>query len=367
MKATLVRGRKGAAGGQATDGARTVAITATQLRVTEHGKQTTYALRAPQYRGKEVEILSIALAPNANVIWAVLSDTFAVAQGRFVARLTWRGRTATWGPLKSPYGWSPYSHAGMFLERVGAATSDTVFLSAFSESSSVLARVGKHAHKGVPIARGHVAFGVTPPSLVVFADRKFRFCDATGAERASVGFSGAIKAAIGSPANICGLAVIARDLFIATHDHRVVQLLLDEDPPSLIATPSLAKPVVATAGPYGALDPSRFRSPQIVACERVRAWDLNESPIFTKPAPFAALVLQPNVLSFYKERDGRLRKGFDFMTSAIAVSTAPPPRGTPKGIVLASLRTPSGLTQVLCREEFAAQLVATTGPKKKRP
>lgn len=147
----------------------------------------------------------------------------------------------------------------------------------------------------------------------------------------------------------------------------LVQFLLDEDPPSLTAT--MAKPpvVMTTTGTYGALDPSRFRSPLIVACERVRAWDLNETPVFSKPAPFAALVLQPDVLSFHKERDGRLRKGFDFMTSAIAVSTAPPPRGTQKGIVLASLRTPSGLTQVLCRGEFAAQLAATSGPKKKRP
>ncbi len=201
----------------------------------------------------------------------------------------------------------------------------------------------------------------------MFADRKFRFYDATGAERASFGFSGAIKSAIRSPTNISNLAVIERDLVIATYDNTLVQFLLDEDPPSLTATSSVAKPVTATTGPYGALDPSRFRSPLIVASERVRAWDLNETPVFTKPAPFAALVLQPDVLNFHKERDGRLRKGFDFMTSAITVSTSPPPRGTPKGIVLTSLRTPSGLTQVLCREEFAAQLAATTGPKKKRP
>lgn len=369
MKATLIRSspRKAIPPRTASDGERTAVITSGSLTVTEGKRSTKLGLARPQFRGKDVEILAIGLAPGANVLWALLSDTFAIAQGRFVARLSWTAKRATWGPLKSPYGWSPYTHAGMFLDGIGAATADTAFITAFSEDSSVLGRVGKRAHKGVPIARGIVAFGTSPPSLVVFADRKFRFYDATGGERAGFGFSGEIQKAIGRPRHIYRLALRGRALSIETYDG-VVELLLDEDPPALVPVDTPAPPrVVETTGPYGALDPARFRSPLIIAAERVRAWDLNQTPVFAEPAPFAALVLHRDVLSFHKERDGRLRKSFDFSASAVAVTTSAAPRGTPKGIVLASLRTPSGLTQVLCREELAVLLAANTGPRRKRP
>ena len=67
-------------------------------------------------------------------------------------------------------------------------------------------------------------------------------------------------------------------------------------------------------------------------------------------------------------RDGRLRKSFDFMARAVTVTVSAPPKaaGVPKGVVLASLRTPSGLTQVLCRDPFATTLAENTGRTKKR-
>ncbi len=347
----------------ALPGARITSLTPTKLVV----DGATYKLTAPTKNGKPVEILAAAIATDGDAIWAILSDTFAVAQGRFVARLTWTKKTAVWGPLKSPYSWSPYSHSGMTLERIGAATVDTAWITAASETTCVLARVGKQADKGVEIPRGMVAIGSEPAFLLVFANRKFRFLDATGAEVAGFGFSGDVKKAIGTPSNIAWLGASGREILVRLHDQRRVRIRLDEDPPALVIPGRQGrapKPAfVETTGTYGALDPARSRSPMVLAIERVQAWDLNETPVFGKPAPFGALNLQKDALSFCRERDGRLKKSFDFMARAITVSIAKAPKGTPMGIVLAQLRTPSGLTQVLCREEFAKLLAANT----KRP
>ncbi len=346
-----------------SDGSRAFRLTPTSLAIDDR----KFAFERPQKNGENVELISYALASDGDVIWAVMSDTFAVAQGRFVARLTWSGDEAAWGPLKSPYPWSPHSHSGMSLEQIGAATVDSAYLSAFSETSSVLARIGKHPHRGVPIPRGRVAFGTSPPSLLVFANRKFGFYDAAGTELDSFGFSGAVKQALDRTTNIAWMGLVGRELSFSTYSGEAVTLHLDRDPPPLATTrPELpvAKPakIAEPTGPYGALDPSRSRAPMVLAFERVQAWDLNELPAFGAPARFSALILQPDALSFCREREGRLKKSFDFMARAIAVTISKPPRAAkaPEGVVLASLRTPSGLTQVLCRRDFAKLLAANT-------
>lgn len=85
-----------------TDGTRHAFVTPTRLTLRD-GNPRTFALERPTKTGKEVELLSLAMAPDGDAIWAIWSDTFAVAAGRFVARLTWSGKKAAWGPLKSPY------------------------------------------------------------------------------------------------------------------------------------------------------------------------------------------------------------------------------------------------------------------------
>ncbi len=72
--------------------------------------------------------------------------------------------------------------------------------------------------------------------------------------------------------------------------------------------------------------------------------------------------MQPTELPFCREHAGRLRKGFEFSASAVTVTIAAAPKAAdaPQGVVLASLRPPSGPTQLLCRSEFAATLAAAT-------
>ncbi|HEY0254466.1 MAG TPA: hypothetical protein VGC41_23220 [Kofleriaceae bacterium] len=348
----------------ATDGVRLAFISPTGLVLhasLDDASPQTFAFDRPLENGKAVELLSAALVGDA--IWAVFSDTFAVAQGRFIARLEWAHDTASWGPLKSPYSWAPHSHSGVRIESVGAATAETAFMTAYSEGGAVLARVGKNPHKGVAIERGIFAFGTAPPSLLVFANRKFQFYDAEGKARAAFGFSGALKEAIGTPSAISQIKIAGREIWISTWKGPLVRVLLGEDPPSLLVPGGRAKkpaPFVETRGLYGPLDPARSKTPLVIAIERVQAWDLNEVPAFGKPARYSALIVTPEVVQFCRERDGRLRKGFDFLASAVTVTTVAAPKGTPKGIVLARLRTPSGLTQILCRREFAATLAAST-------
>jgi hypothetical protein len=371
-------------GAVVTDGERVVVLEAGRLHVTSSpldAKPKIYELPVLKKGKEDVSVLSTTLAPEEDAVWAVASDTFAIAQGRFVAKLTWKGSAATWSALKQPFAWSPYSHAGVFLEAVGGASADTTFLSTFSEASAALARVGKNAHSGVSIERGLVAFGTQPASFLVLSKktRRFTFHDAKGNVAASFTFGASLKAALKSAATIASLAVNGRDLWIASHDGSLVHARLSEDPPALglrdappapakAATPkkkSLAQP----KGPYGAFDPSAMKSAQLViAAERVRAWDLNETPDFAKPAPFALLVLGNGWLGFYRQRNGKLRKSFDFMARAVTVSTVPAPKAAhaPSGVVLAQLRTPSGLTQVLCRKDFASILAANTKKPKKK-
>lgn len=168
-------------------------------------------------------------------------------------------------------------------------------------------------------------------------------------------------------ARVLLVAIVSRVISVTTRDE-LVRIHVDQDPPPLTiptAKPTKTK-VIETAGRYGALDPARSRSPMVIAMERVQAWDLNETPAFGKPAPFGALIVQPDAVQFCRERDGRLRKSFDFMARAVTVTVSAAPKGSPKRIVLANLRTPSGLTQVLCRDEFATLLAANTGRKQKR-
>ncbi|MBK6697092.1 MAG: hypothetical protein IPG50_33630 [Myxococcales bacterium] len=325
-------------------------------------KSRTWKL-APFAKGGD--ILNVALAADANKAWALLSDSFMRAVGRYVASVTLDGKVAKWSSLKQPLKWSPYSHGGMTVDAIGAATAKSVFVYASSHSEASLGPLGGRAAR---VAPGRATFDAT--SVMVFLPKKKRmvFYDAAGQECDGFSLVPRLLGPLKTIGSVAAIGLRGRDVWLYGY-RAIARLRLDVDPPRLVmptapkrgssaATPTLPK------GSYGAVEDGvnflRGGSAPPLALELVRAWDLNETPVFSKPSRFGALALSGDVVTFYKRKDDKLRASFDFLARAVEVTLVDAPASartkTPDRVVLAELRTPSGLTQVLCREEFGKRL-----------
>ena len=323
-------------------------------------KSKTWKL-APFSKGGD--ILNVALAADANKAWALLSDSFMRAVGRYVASVTFDGKVAKWSPLKQPLKWSPYSHGGMTVDAIGAATAKSVFVYASSHAEASLGPLGGRA---VRVAPGRATFDAT--SVMVFLPKKKRivFYDAAGNECDGFSLVPRLLGPLKTIGSVAAIGLRGRDVWLYGH-RAIARLRLDADPPRLVMpeAPKRGSSAGAPTLPKGAYGPVedgvnflRGGSAPPIALELVRAWDLNETPVFSKPSRFAALVLNGDVVTFCKRKDDKLRASFDFLARAVEVTLVDAPASAPGGVVLAELRTPSGLTQVLCREEFGKRLRA---------
>lgn len=291
------------------------------------------------------------------------------AVGRYVASVTLDGKVAKWSSLKQPLKWSPYSHGGMTVDAIGAATAKSALC---TRAATRRRRSGPSV--GERRASRRAARRLTRRSVMVFLPKKKRMGSTTPpaksatASRSCRGSSGCSRLLV----RVAAIGLRGRDVWLYGI-RAIARLRLDVDPPRLVmptapkrgssaATPTLPK------GSYGAVEDGvnflRGGSAPPLALELVRAWDLNETPVFSKPSRFGALALSGDVVTFYKRKDDKLRASFDFSRAPSRSRSADAPASartkTPDRVVLAELRTPSGLTQALCREEFGVSATTAT-------
>lgn len=209
----------------ATDGVRLVAVSRARL-VLWHSldaRPRSFSITAPN---KDVYVLGVALVPNEQALWAVLSDTFAVSAGRYVAKLTWSDRgPAKWGARRQPFDFSASRYHGVVIKAIGAASSTLAHVVGLGVEAGVLAARGTSPARSASVAieRGPAAFAPDGSGLLVLATKKRRgiWYDLAGTPQDSLAFKplGPFKT-FGSLGLV---AVDGRDLWLSGHDSSVVQ------------------------------------------------------------------------------------------------------------------------------------------------
>src|SRR5262245_27380003 len=107
-------------------------------------------------------------------------------------------------------------------------------------------------------------------------------------------------------------------------------------------------PALPEAGPLPVADLSKYfdLSEPAIAWERVRAWDLNQTPPnWNGPAPVDHLILTSRLLDFCSGESGKLVQSFNFLVEAIENVEFDPNAQSPGGNQgLLTVYTPSGRT-----------------------
>ena len=118
-------------------------------------------------------------------------------------------------------------------------------------------------------------------------------------------------------------------------------------------------PPLPTAGPLPVADLSKYYdvNQEPIAWERVRGWNLNETPAnLGAPAPIDHIVLLPTLLEFCSGASGKLELVFNFLVGAIQRVEFDPNvlPGTGQGLV--TVFTPSGRTLFIATAGLAQAL-----------
>jgi len=127
----------------------------------------------------------------------------------------------------------------------------------------------------------------------------------------------------------------------------------------------------ATLPVFGALPIAELakyydREPPVLAWERVRGWQLNETPAsWSTPATIDHVVLTPRLLDFCSGRSGRLELDFNFLVDKILQvqfdAQGLPPGLAPPGFGVLRIYTPSGQTLLIGSPQLAYALHEAIG------